>query len=141
MIPSVSAMLLAIPAGCSAGGVDAEPAPLRARATFGSSGRSLGQFQYPRGLAVDPKREVMYVVDKTGRVQRWGFDGEPQLQWQMPRWDNGKPTGLGVSPDGNVFVADTHCHRVMAFGLRNRNAMGLILVFFGLIYGIVMQWI
>ena len=119
----LAATLLVVAVGCGAGGVDAEPAPLRTRATFGSSGRSLGQFQYPRGLAVDPLREVLYVVDKSARVQRWGFDGEPQLQWRMPRWDNGKPTGLGVSPDGNVFVADTHCHRVIAFDPDGRELM------------------
>ncbi len=118
-----AAALLVVIAGCGAGVGDAEPAPLKTRITFGSSGRSLGQFQYPRGIAVDPARRVLFVVDKSARVQRWSLDGEPQVQWQMPRWDKGKPTGLGVSPDGDVYVADTHEHRVIAFDADGQELM------------------
>ena len=121
IVPAAS--LLVVIAGCGAGGGDAEPAPLETRFTFGSPGRSLGQFQYPRGIAVDPVRRVLFVVDKSARVQRWSFDGEPQVQWRMPSWDKGKPTGLGVSPDGRVFVADTHEHRVIAYDADGRELM------------------
>ncbi len=115
--------LVALGSGCGSGEADREPSPLETRLIFGSSGRSLGQFQYPRGIAVDRQHRVLFVVDKSARVQRWGFDGRPQVQWQMPKWDNGKPTGLGVSPDGRVFVADTHYHRVIAFDAQGRELM------------------
>ncbi|MFB3138199.1 MAG: hypothetical protein ACE10B_03145, partial [Phycisphaerales bacterium] len=49
--------------------------------------------------------------------------GEPQLQWRMPQWQNGKPTGLNVAPDGRVFVADTHYHRVIAYDPDGRELM------------------
>jgi DNA-binding beta-propeller fold protein YncE/ABC-type Fe3+ transport system permease subunit len=103
--------------GCAGLGAadDDEPRPLRPKATFGRNGTSLGHFSYPRDIAADPEREVLYIVDKTARVQRFGFDGEPQLQWRMPAWENGKPTGLSVAPDGRVFVADTHYYRIIAY--------------------------
>jgi DNA-binding beta-propeller fold protein YncE len=118
-----AATVAALGTGCGSGQADPAPSPLETKLIFGSSGRSLGQFQYPRGVAVDRTHQALFVVDKSARVQRWSFDGRPQLQWQMPKWDNGKPTGLGVSPDGRVFVADTHYHRVIAFDAEGRELM------------------
>jgi hypothetical protein len=37
------------------------------------------------------------------------------MYWLMPEWELGKPTGLAVGDDGNLYVADTHYFRVMAF--------------------------
>ncbi|MCP3904051.1 MAG: hypothetical protein GY715_10495 [Planctomycetes bacterium] len=107
------AVLVVVPAGCS--GDPAEPKPIRVEHAFGANGTALGQFAYPRCIAVDAEREFVYVIDKTARVQRFGFDGKPQLQWDMPAKANGKPTGISVAPDGRVFVADTHYHRVIAY--------------------------
>ena len=92
---------------------------------FGIAGSSMGQFNYPRGIAVDRQRELVYVVDKSARIQRFGFDGVPQTQWRMPEWANGKPTGLNVAPDGRVFVADTHYYRVIAFDRDGNELMRL----------------
>lgn len=83
--------------------------------TFGSPGIALGQFSYPRAIAADCKNKYIYVIDKTARVQRFGFDGEPQLFWNMPAKSNGKPTGVSVAPDGRIFVADTHYFRVVVY--------------------------
>ena len=86
----------------------------------------MGQFNYPRAIAVDSQREFGYVVDKTARVQRFDFQGTPLSQWRMPEWEMGKPTGLNVAPDGTIFVADTHYFRVIAY-----NAQGEELLRFG----------
>ncbi|MCI0363969.1 MAG: SMP-30/gluconolactonase/LRE family protein [Phycisphaerales bacterium] len=99
------------------------PEPLKPESVFGVAGQSLGQFGYPRAIDVDPRRGVVYVVDKTARVQRFGFDGVPQLQWRMPEMANGKPTGISVAPDGRVFVADTHYFRVMVYDSDGRELM------------------
>ncbi len=108
------ALLAAVLAGC-----EHDPARLGqvvdAERIFGSPGTSLGQFTYPRAIASDCDHGWIYVIDKTARVQRFGLDGEPQLFWRMPRYENGKPTGVSVAPDGRVFVADTHEFRVMIF--------------------------
>ena len=121
-LAAVGVLLLTSASGCEASDDD-QPAPLKTRLTFGRPGLSLGQFNYPRGIAVDPQRELIYIVDKTARVQRFDLHGEPQLQWRMPQWENGKPTGLNVAPDGRVFVADTHYHRVIAYDPDGRELM------------------
>ena len=107
---------------CSCTGEEPQGAsPIKSQVVFGSPGFSLGQFNYPRGIAVDSRHQRIYIVDKTARVQRFDFGGEPQLQWRMPAWENGKPTGLNVAPDGRVFVADTHYHRVIAYDSEGRE--------------------
>jgi len=109
------ALLCVMVVGCS-GSLDADDTPpLRTTSTFGSPGRALGQFSYPRALAVDRERDFVFVVDTTARIQRFGIDGKPQLSWQMPDWELGKPTGLTVGEDGKLYVADTHYFRIMVF--------------------------
>ena len=103
LIPLVA--LLFIPA-CSSADADGQT-PLKTRLLFGSAGQAMGQFNYPRAIAVDTQREFVYVVDKTARVQQFDFKGKPLSQWRMPEWEMGKPTGLNVAPDGTIFVADT----------------------------------
>ena len=92
-------------------GSDAVPSTL----VVGAPGRAPGLFETPRGIALDPERKVFYVVDKTARIQRFGFDGRFQHEWPMPESEVGKPVGLSVAPDGRVFVADTHYHRIVVF--------------------------
>ena len=121
-VAAVSIALVVAMPGCSNVG-DTSPQELPVESAFGTPGLSLGQFSYPRALAVDAEADVVYVVDKTARVQRYGFDGVPQLQWTMPKFDNGKPTGISVAPDGRVFVADTHCFRVMVFDAEGHELM------------------
>jgi len=83
---------------------------------FGSSGRSPGQFVYPRALAVDPERERLYIIDKTGRIQLFKLDGVIIDVWMLPEFDQGYPTGVSVQPGtGLLYVADTHESRVTVF--------------------------
>jgi DNA-binding beta-propeller fold protein YncE len=106
--------------GCGARGDDGA---LPTELAFGSAGAAPGQFNYPRGIAVDRARECVYVVDKRARVQRFDFGGNLLSHWQMPEWDNGKPTGLNVAPDGAVYVADTHYFRVIAYDAAGRELL------------------
>jgi len=82
-------------------------------AVFGGVGLGPGDFSYPRAIAAND--EFVFVIDKTGRVQRFGPQGEFQHEWLMPIIEHGVPAGVGVHPDGRLFVADTHCHRVSVF--------------------------
>lgn len=81
---------------------------------FGRTGYGSREFSYPRAIAIAPDQRV-YVVDKTGRIQVFDPLGEWQRSWRTPEIEAGKPTGLGIGPDGNVFVADTHYARVLIY--------------------------
>ncbi|MFQ5415068.1 MAG: hypothetical protein ACE5E6_11480 [Phycisphaerae bacterium] len=82
--------------------------------TFGGTGLGPGDFSYPRAITVD-RSGAVFVVDKSGRVQRFAADGTFELLWRTPAIAQGKPVGLAAHPDGRVFVADTHYHRVLIY--------------------------
>ncbi|MBN2447063.1 MAG: hypothetical protein JXO22_10070, partial [Phycisphaerae bacterium] len=80
---------------------------------FGHAGHDAGEFDYPRAAAASTNR--YYIVDKSARIQCFDTRGQYLFEWQMPQQTAGKPVGLGVAPDGRVFVADTHYGRVLVF--------------------------
>ena len=104
-------------AGCN----ESASIPKAPTAIFGELGLGPGKFKYPRSITADETN--LFVVDKTGRVQRFSEDGAFQGEWMMPNIEHGMPVGLKVHPDGRVFVADTHCSRVMIFS-RDGEALG-----------------
>ena len=82
---------------------------------LGSRGVSPGQFNKPRSLVCD-RDDNLYVVDLTGRVQKFSPDGRYLLQWQMPETDLGKPKGMTLDHDGNVVeIVEPHYMRVNHF--------------------------
>ena len=92
-----------------------EPPPLTANGVVGVFGRvgvAPGEFNYPRAIATDSNGSI-FVIDKAGRVQRFAADGTWETGWRMPEIQQGKPVGLCVHPDGRLFIADTHYHRVL----------------------------
>ncbi len=91
--------------------------------TFGQGGRIDGRFDYPRAMDIDTERGEIYIIDRTARVQCFDLNGEFHRAWYMPEFDEGFPTGMTVHPDGRVFVADTHEHRVMVFDSEGRELM------------------
>ena len=62
---------------------------------IGTRGKGVGEFNKPRSVAVDAQ-DNLYVVDMTGRVQKFSPDGKFLLSWQMPQTDIGKPKGMCV---------------------------------------------
>lgn len=78
---------------------------------IGSRGTGLGQFNKPRSLAVD-SADNLYVVDMTGRVQKFSPDGAYLLSWQMPQTEKGKPKGMCRDAEGNIVVVEPHYGRV-----------------------------
>ncbi len=103
---------------------------------IGTRGVGVGEFNKPRSIAVD-RQDNIYVVDMTGRVQKFTPDGKFLLLWQMPQTDLGKPKGMGLDSDGNVIVIEPHYQRINHFstdgklmtqwGQRGTNAGQLIM--------------
>jgi len=96
---------------------------------FGQTGQGPGQFLYPRAIEIAPApagAAGLFVVDKTGRIQRFTTAGEFLDVIKMPLIEAGYPTGLSVAPNGSLYVADTHYHRVVIFSpdekVKNKNS-------------------
>jgi ABC-type Fe3+ transport system permease subunit/streptogramin lyase len=81
---------------------------------IGSRGVGVGQLNKPRSVAVD-NSDNLYVVDMTGRVQKFSSNGVFLLSWQMPQIERGKPKGMGRDRDGNILVVEPHYSRVNVF--------------------------
>lgn len=73
------------------------------------------QVVYPRGITYSPKDDTIFVVDRMARVQHLDHDGKFLNDWNMPERQQGKPVGISVGPDGNVYVPDTHYYRVIVY--------------------------
>jgi DNA-binding beta-propeller fold protein YncE/ABC-type Fe3+ transport system permease subunit len=96
--------------------------PVKVIRSFGSPGVGKSQFNYPRAIEFDPTTNCVYIIDKAARVQRIDLDGLWRSEWRMPEFEYGKPTGVSVapSPDGRIFIPDTHYHRIMAYDADGR---------------------
>ena len=86
--------------------------------TFGGQGQGPGEFQDPRGVAVDAAGNI-YVAD-TGnhRVQVFDAGGRYLRGWGQYGSGPGEfnePWGIAVDGLGNVYVADTWNYRVQKF--------------------------
>jgi ABC-type Fe3+ transport system permease subunit/DNA-binding beta-propeller fold protein YncE len=103
---------------------------------IGTRGVGIGQLNKPRSVAVDAK-DNLYVVDMTGRVQKFSPSGVFQLFWQMPQTDLGKPKGMCRDREGNIVVVEPHYQRINYFstegkllgqwGVKGTNAGQLIM--------------
>ncbi|MDB6040550.1 MAG: repeat containing protein, partial [Verrucomicrobiales bacterium] len=78
---------------------------------IGTRGVGAGEFNKPRSLICD-RQDNLFVVDISGRVQKFSPDGKFLMFWQMPQTDKGKPKGMDLDKDGNVIVVEPHYSRV-----------------------------
>ena len=81
---------------------------------WGRRGIVDGRFQKPRAIAID-QEDQLYIVDMLARIQVFDRDGAFLRGWQTPIHEAGRPTGLSISPDGILLVADTHYFRVLSY--------------------------
>src|SRR5262245_15663416 len=97
--------------GCSraSSGSGSEP-----ELVWGQVGIVDGRFQKPRAITIDAD-DHLYIVDMTARIQVFDRDGKFLRMWQTPTHVNGRPTGLSISRDGLLVVADTHYFRLLFY--------------------------
>jgi ABC-type Fe3+ transport system permease subunit/sugar lactone lactonase YvrE len=79
------------------------------------TGNGPGQTVYPRGIAYAEADDSFFVVDRQARIQHLDREGRFIAEWQTPKHLQGKPVGLTVGPDGNLYVPDTHYYRVLVY--------------------------
>ena len=82
--------------------------------SVGTRGTGMGQFTKPRSLALD-RQDNLYVVDMTGRVQKFSPAGEVLFSWRMPETELGKPKGMCRDNDGHIVIVEPHYQRVNHF--------------------------
>ena len=92
----------------------AETGPYRVVNVWGGRGGADGEFAFPRALALDGRGHI-YVVDKSGRIQKFTTEGEWLLTWDLPAFGKGKPDGMSCDADRNLLVADTHYSRLLVY--------------------------
>lgn len=85
---------------------------------WGSEGTGAGQFEYPKGIAIDDADNV-YVADNWGnKIQKFTAAGEFLAQWGTSGSAPGQfnsPEKLAVDASGNVYVVDSGNDRVQKF--------------------------
>ncbi|MCF7958684.1 MAG: 6-bladed beta-propeller [Phycisphaerae bacterium] len=83
-------------------------------ASIGQTGRGQCEFLYPRAIDI-ASNGMIGIVDKAGRVQLLNPDGSYRSEFSMPEIARGKPVGLAFHANGEIYLADTHYHRVIVF--------------------------
>jgi DNA-binding beta-propeller fold protein YncE len=87
-----------------------EAGPLNTK-IIGGAGFTDGNFMTPR--AIDSDENTLVVIDKTGRLQRFSHDGTFLSSWDLKLSGTGFPTGVSIDDEGNIWIADTHQHRIL----------------------------
>ena len=105
------ALVLVLTAGCAKAPAPDASLPIQ---SIGGPGSEAGRFATPRAGAWDP-RGFLYVVDKTARIQKFDSSGKYLLSWNTPESEKGRPTGMLVDSKGELWVADTHYHRILHY--------------------------
>jgi len=77
------------------------------------TGAGEGQVVYPRAVCYDKSDDSFYVCDRLARIQHLDKSGKFISGFRMPAWSQGKPVGMSVGSDGNLWVPDTHYSRII----------------------------
>lgn len=110
---------LLLPWGCSTSRVVEPPVFI-----WGSRGGTPGRFAGPR--AIHARGGLVYVIDRSGRIQKFDKHGSCLLVWELEKYDNGTPTGLAIDEAGNLWIPDTHNSRILQY-----SPEGTLLLMFG----------
>lgn len=95
--------------------------PYKVRQTWGLRGAQAGDLHYPRAIEAAADR-TLFVIDRSGRIQRFAPDGELVHVWRLPAWDNGTPTGMSIDAEGRLAVANCHYSNILLYEPNATNA-------------------
>jgi len=83
---------------------------------WGSGGTEDGQFNAPRGIAVDSSGDVYVADGNNNRIQKFDSNGKFITTWgQNGEGQFSAPSGVAVDSSGNVYVTDNFDHRIQKF--------------------------
>jgi predicted membrane-bound mannosyltransferase/DNA-binding beta-propeller fold protein YncE len=97
---------------------------LSADTVIGVPGTEPGQFNRPRDLAVASDGSLYVVDTDNSRIQHLAADGSVMQVWgsfgdattgPAAGGTFNQPWGIGLGPDGSVYIADTWNHRIQKF--------------------------
>jgi sugar lactone lactonase YvrE len=93
----------------------AVPSISGANAFEGGKGKENGQFDFPRGVAVDNAGNILVADTNNGRLQKFSATGV--FMGVIGKLGEGpgefrEPSGIAVDTAGNIYVADVGNHRV-----------------------------
>ena len=71
---------------------------------WGTKGQGDGEFNLPHGIAIDAQSRVIVCDRENERLQVFDAKGGFLHEWKGPQI--GKPYGVGMGPNGHVFVID-----------------------------------
>lgn len=105
-------------AACVGGECQGEPDGFRFVKEWGAQGDADGQFNIPRGVALDGANNVFVADSFNHRVQEFTGDGAFLAAWGQAGSQPGEfsyPQGLAFDGDGNLYVADSINNRIQKF--------------------------
>jgi len=79
---------------------------------------SIGDVEYPGGVAVDSAGNVYVSDTRNNRIRKFTAQGVPLAQWGDSGSDVGSfnyPQGLAIDGSNNLYVADVDNHRIQKF--------------------------
>ncbi|HET6997661.1 MAG TPA: DUF6531 domain-containing protein [Solirubrobacterales bacterium] len=81
--------------------------------TIAVSGTGNGQVRFPLDLALDSEQNLYVADTENARVQK--FNAAGAFVKPMPVGESGRPWGVDVAPDGNIWTAEPSQYRVSVF--------------------------
>ena len=88
---------------------------------IGGHGVSDGFFHLPRTVAFSGLDKVFYVIDKTGRIQKFAEEGRFLKSWKVPASPTielakrGYPAGIEINLRNELYVCDSHQGKVLVY--------------------------
>ena len=104
--------------------ISVKPFHVKPGLCFGEKGTGDGMFDYPRGVAVTDKDEIVAADQCNHRIQVFDSNGTFLRSFGHKGKHSGefnRPDGIAIDKDGNIFVADSGNHRVQIFSREGRH--------------------